>query len=87
MAVGLVVLLVQGCATVPHEGESALSLPGRASSPDEVTLISTHRSTSFSEYVGREDAEARRAEVEALRDSMADSTFSFRSFFVRDRSD
>lgn len=52
MAVGLAVLLAQGCATVPH----------RASSPGEATLVSTQWSASASENEG--DAEARRAEVE-----------------------
>jgi hypothetical protein len=35
MAVGLAVLLVQGCATVPHEGDSGFSLPVHAAFPGE----------------------------------------------------
>ncbi len=69
MAVGLAVLLVQGCATVPLEGGSGSSLPGNASIPGGATLVSAHRSTSPSEDEWTEDewraeAGARRAEVE-----------------------
>ena len=64
VAVGLTALLVQGCATVLHEDGSALSLPGRALSPAEATLVSTHWSTSSPEDTGSADAKARRAEVE-----------------------
>ncbi|HZH75888.1 MAG TPA: hypothetical protein VEY88_07645 [Archangium sp.] len=64
VAVGLAVLMVQGCATVPYEGGNSLFLPGHVSSPGEATLVSTHWSTSPSEDEGREEAGARRAEVE-----------------------
>lgn len=64
MAVGLAVLLVQGCVSVRHEGRSDLSPPGRASFPGEATLVSTRWSTSASEDDGGAKAEARRAEVE-----------------------
>jgi hypothetical protein len=64
VAVGLAVLMVQGCATVPYEGGSALSVERYVSSPGEATLVSTHWSTSSSEDEGREKAGARRAEVE-----------------------
>ncbi|HYO67508.1 MAG TPA: hypothetical protein VEU33_15640 [Archangium sp.] len=63
VAVGLSVLLVQGCATVPRADRSGHSVPGYASSPGEDSLVSTHRS-SFSPEDGSKDAEARRAEVE-----------------------
>jgi hypothetical protein len=46
VALGLAVLLVQGCASVPHPGDSGLSLPGLASFPAEVALVSTHWSDS-----------------------------------------
>jgi hypothetical protein len=46
VALGLAVLLVQGCASVPHPGDSGLSLPGLASFPAEVALVSTHWSAS-----------------------------------------
>jgi len=64
VAVGLAILLVQGCATVPHEGRTGLSRPDRASFPGEATLVSTHWSTFPSEDDERAEAEARRAEVE-----------------------
>lgn len=64
VAVGLAMLLVQGCATVPHEGRTGLSLPDSASSPGETTLVSTYWSTALSEDDERAEAEARRAEVE-----------------------
>ncbi len=64
VALGLMVLMVQGCTTVSYEGGRTLSLPGLMSSPGEVTLVSTHRSTSPSEDEWRQEAGARRAEVE-----------------------
>ncbi|HYO54623.1 hypothetical protein [Archangium sp.] len=64
VAVGLAVLLVQGCASVPHEGRSGSSRPGRASSPGEATLVSIQWSGAASEEDGSGEAEARRAEVE-----------------------
>ncbi len=64
VAAGLIVLLVQGCATVPHGAGSALSLPSRASSLGEATLVSTRWSTPSAEGRGGAEAEARRAEVE-----------------------
>jgi hypothetical protein len=64
VVVGLAILLVQGCATVPHESRTGLSLPDSASSPSEATLVSTHWSTFSSEDDERAEAEARRAEVE-----------------------
>ncbi|KFA87621.1 hypothetical protein [Archangium violaceum] len=59
--IGLVVLLLQGCATVPH----------RVSSPGEVTLVSTQWSASAPENEG--NAEARRAEVEWVLARMWDA--------------
>jgi hypothetical protein len=56
--------MVQGCATVPYESGSALSLPVHVSSPGEATLVSTHWSTSSSEDEWRTEVEARRAELE-----------------------
>ncbi len=38
VAVGLVVLMVQGCATMRHDRGSGVSLPGGASYPDEATF-------------------------------------------------
>jgi hypothetical protein len=64
VAVGLVVLMVQGCATVPYEGGSSLSLPGHVSFLGEANLGSTHWSISSSDDGWREEAGARRAEVE-----------------------
>jgi hypothetical protein len=49
VVVGLAMVLVQGCATVPHEGRTGLSLPDSASSPSEATLVSTDWSTFSSE--------------------------------------
>jgi hypothetical protein len=63
VAVGLAVLLVQGCATVPHEGDSGFSLPVHASLPGEATLVSALRTTP-SEEEWRAEAGARLAEVE-----------------------
>ncbi|HEX5746855.1 MAG TPA: hypothetical protein VFZ09_11480 [Archangium sp.] len=63
VAVGLAVLLAQGCSTVSHTGRSGFSLPERASSPGEATFVSTQWSSSSPEDRS-EDAEARRAEVE-----------------------
>ena len=64
VALGLAVLMVQGCTTVSYEGGHTLSLPGRMSSPGEVILVSTHQHTSPSEDEWRQEAGARRAEVE-----------------------
>lgn len=64
VAMGLAMLLAQGCATVPHAGRSGFLPPERASFPGEATFVSTHRTSSSSEEDGRVDAEARRAEVE-----------------------
>jgi hypothetical protein len=61
---GLAFLLVQGCATVQHQGWSGASLPGHASFPGEATLVSTHRSAAASEEEWRAEAGARRAEME-----------------------
>jgi hypothetical protein len=63
VAVGLAVLLVQGCASVPHDDRSGFSLPDRASSPGAATLVSIQRSSVLSEDEGSAEAEARRAEV------------------------
>lgn len=71
VAVGLAVLLAQGCATVPHQGRSDDSLLERASSPGEATLVSTQWSASDSENEG--DIEARRAEVEWVLARMWDA--------------
>jgi hypothetical protein len=64
VAVGLAVLMVQGCATVPYEVGSALSLERQVSSPGEATFVSTDRNASSSEDEWKEEAGARRAEVE-----------------------
>jgi hypothetical protein len=65
VAVGLaVLLLVQGCATVPHEGGSTFSPPGLASFPGGATLVSVHGSPPPSEDEWRAEAGARAAEVE-----------------------
>jgi hypothetical protein len=61
---GLVVLLVQGCATVPHGEGSGFSLPVNAAFPEEATFVSTHWRSAPSEEEGRAEAGARRAEVE-----------------------
>ncbi|HEX8438872.1 hypothetical protein [Archangium sp.] len=64
MATGLAVLLVQGCATVRHEGGSGFSLPASASFPGEATRVSVNPSASSSADEWRAEAGARRAEVE-----------------------
>jgi hypothetical protein len=64
VAMGLAVLLVQGCASVPHEGRSGSALPARAAFPGEATLVSTHRGPPVSEEEWRAEAGERRAEVE-----------------------
>jgi hypothetical protein len=73
VAVGLAVLLVQGCASVArHEGRSGSSLAGRAASPGEATLVSIQWSGSTTEEEGREEAEAGRAEVEWALERMGE---------------
>jgi hypothetical protein len=64
VVLGLAVLMVQGCATVPYEGKRAFSLERHVSSPGEATFVSTGRNASSSEEEWREEAGARRAEVE-----------------------
>ena len=64
MAMGLMVLLVQGCATVPYAEGRGFSLPDNASFPNEATFVSTHWRSAPSEEEGRAEAGARRAEVE-----------------------
>jgi len=64
LVVGVVVLLVQGCATAPHEHSSGFSLSGAASFPGDVSLVSAHWSASPSEEEWRAEPGARRAEVE-----------------------
>ncbi|MCY1080152.1 hypothetical protein [Archangium lansingense] len=63
VAVGLAVLLVQGCAGVPHEVRSGFSLPDRASSPGDATFVSTQWRTDGSGEEGHAEVEARQAEV------------------------
>ncbi len=69
---GLAVLLVQGCASVTHEGRSGFSQAGRAASPGEATLVSTQWRGVATEEEGREEAEARRAEVEWALERMGE---------------
>jgi len=61
---GLVVLLVQGCATVPHGEGSGFSLPDNPSFPNEATFVSTHWRSASTEEEWSAEAMARRAEVE-----------------------
>jgi hypothetical protein len=64
VAMGLALLLVQACATVPHEGRGGSSSPGHASFPGEATFVSARRSTPVSGEEWRGEAGARRAEME-----------------------
>ena len=64
MAMGLMVLLVQGCATVPYAEGRGFSLPDNASFPNEATFVSTHWRGAPSEDEWGAEAGARRAEVE-----------------------
>jgi hypothetical protein len=64
VAVGLVVLMIQGCATVRHEPGSGFSLPASASFPGEATFVSVSPSASSSADEWRAEAGARQAEVE-----------------------
>jgi hypothetical protein len=61
---GLMVLLVQGCATVPYAEGRGFSLPDNASFPNEATFVSTHWRGAPSEDEWGAEAGARRAEVE-----------------------
>ena len=64
VVVGLTVLMVQGCATIRHEGGSGFSLLASASFPSKATFVSANPSTSPSTDDWRAEAGARRAEVE-----------------------
>ncbi|PTL82778.1 hypothetical protein [Vitiosangium sp. GDMCC 1.1324] len=64
VAVGLAMLMVQGCATTQHENGRGFALPASASFPSEATLVSANPSASPSADEWVEEAGARRAEVE-----------------------
>jgi hypothetical protein len=64
VVVGLLVLMVQGCATMRHEGGSGFSLLASTSFPSEATFPSGNSSASPSTDGWMAEAEARRAEVE-----------------------
>lgn len=61
---GLVVLMVQGCATTRHESGKGFSLPANASFPGAVTFVSIESNASPSPDEWRAEAEARRTEVD-----------------------